>query len=935
MARPELLTACSYQLVAEYYGKFQKQGTKMTQIGTTARKGDFKLATSLAALVLAGLAAPAMAQPATAGAEESKEDATIIVTGTRRTDRTVAESAVPIDVFSADDFKAQPSPQLQNILKTLVPSFNQNRNLLGDASAFVRPPNLRGLPADQILVLINGKRMHRSALVQVTGDSLNAGSQGPDLSQISSPAVSRIEVLRDGAAAQYGSDAIAGVINIGLNRADSGYNLAARYGQTYRGDGEDLQLSANAGFKLGDGGFFNITGEFIDQKVFDRSVPRPEIAPLIAAGITPPRPTGNQLGQPSNRAYRMVWNAAVPVGDGDEVYLFGNYGWQRQANDFNYRRPIAVSAADIPLRTGTGTFGKSIGTPWYLDRIGTDAATGRPIYDAEGRTWSETTIFPNGFVPVFEASIEDMSIVGGYKGATEGGIKYDVSASYGRNMIRYFMNDTLNPSLGPQSPTDFYLGKAVQTEYNLNADFSYETDIGLYKPLFIAAGLEFRREAFEVGLGDRASWEPGIYGSQLVERNDLTRFNVTKAVGANGFPGFGPADVAEGGRNNYSAYLDFEAEAVEGLDLGLAARFDHFNDFGSTFNGKFSARWAINDAIALRGAASTGFRAPTPGQQFTQNTQTGFPQGSAVPVATQTARPDSVSAQYFGAQSLAPEKSVSFSGGFVLTPGGGFNVTADFYNIVVRDRIGITSSVTVTPADQTALLALGLATALDLGQVNYFTNGFRTRTQGFDVVVAHRADTSAGRFNTSLAVNYNRTKVTDRRSIALSTIRPTDTRVLSLIDNTRLGNIEGNNPRWRAVLSEAYTNGAFDVTARVNYFGGFSSFFAPVNPPAGSTPAQITAFRALYPAANPAGNVPEWGKNFGAEVSLDLEAGVTFAENYRLAVGVENLFNNYPDVETRNAYPSTGGQANGSLYPGSSPLGQAGGFWYVRATAKF
>jgi iron complex outermembrane receptor protein len=908
----------------------------MMRLNDKAQRVDLKLATSMVALVLASMAAPALAaadDQEAAAAEGSKEDTTIIVTGTRRTDRTVAESAVPIDVFSADDFKAQPSPQLQNILKTLVPSFNQNRNLLGDASAFVRPPNLRGLPADQILVLINGKRMHRSALVQVTGDSLNAGSQGPDLSQISSPAVSRIEVLRDGAAAQYGSDAIAGVINIGLNRSDSGYNLAARYGQTYRGDGEDLQLSANAGFKLGDGGFFNITGEFIDQNVFDRSVRRPEIAPLIAAGITPPRPTGNQLGQPSNRAYRVVWNAAVPVGDGDEVYMFGNYGWQRQSNDFNYRRPIAVSAQDIPLRPGTGTFSKSINSLWYLDRIGTDPVSGRAIFSETGRTFSETSIYPNGFVPVFEASIEDMSFVAGYKGSTEGGLKYDVTASFGRNQIRYFMYDTLNPSLGPTSPKDFYLGKVTQQEYNLNADFSYETDIGLYKPLFIAAGLEFRREAFAVGLGDRASWEPGIFGSQLVQRANGTTFNVTKPVGANGFPGFGPDSVAEGGRNNYSAYLDFEAEAVEGLDLGLAARYDYFNDFGSTFNGKFSARWAINDVIALRGAASTGFRAPTPGQQFTQNTQTNFPQGSPVPVAVQTARPDSLSATYFGSKSLAPEKSVSFSGGMVITPGGGFNVTIDAYNIVVRDRIGITSSVNLTLADQQALLAQGLSTALDLGQVNYFTNGFRTRTQGFDIVLSHRADTGVGRFNTSLAVNYNKTKVTDRKSIALSAVRPTDTRTLSLIDNTRLGNIEDSNPRWRAVLSENFTTGAFDFTARLNYFGKFTTYFAPI----GSVPAGVdpVAFRALYPAPNPALNVGEWGKTFPSQVSLDFEAGFTVAENYRLAVGVENLFNTYPPVETRNAYPSTGGQANGSIYPGSAPIGQAGGFWYVRATAKF
>ena len=304
-----------------------------------------------------------------------------------------------------------------------------------------------------------------------------------------------------------------------------------------------------------------------------------------------------------------------------------------------------------------------------------------------------------------------------------------------------------------------------------------------------------------------------------------------------------------------------------------------------------------------------------------------------MPVATQTARPDSISAQFFGARELKPEKSTSFSGGFVITPGSGFNLTFDAYNIVVKDRIGITSSVTVTGADQQALLALGLPTALDLGQVNYFTNGFRTRTRGFDIVLSHRMDTGIGRFNSSLAVNYNKTKVIDRRSIALSAIRPTDTRVLSLIDNTRKGNIEDSNPRWRAVLSTNYTSGAFDLTMRANYFGKFTSYFLPV----GSVPAGVdpVAFRARYPAPNAAAGIPEWGKTFGAEIGIDLEAGFTIAENYRLAVGVENLFNNYPDVETRNAYPSTGGQANGSLYPGSSPLGQAGGFWYVRATAKF
>ncbi len=892
---------------------------------------------SLAALAAASLMAlPSAAAAAqtveTAQAEPDDVGAQIIVTGTRRTDRTVAESPVPIDVFSADDIRVQASPQLQTILKNLVPSFNQNRNLLGDASAFVRPPNLRGLPADQILVLVNGKRMHRSALVQVTGGALNAGAQGADLSQISAPAIGRVEILRDGAAAQYGSDAIAGVINIGLSREDSGYTVNARYGQTYMGDGEDLQISANAGFKLGDGGFFNITGEFIDQRVWDRSAQRPEIAPLIAAGITPPRPTGNRLGQPENRAYRVVWNSEIPVGDGDAVYLFGNYGWQRQGNDFNYRRPIGVVAPDIPLRPGTGNLGKSIPTA-YLDRIGV-AADGRPLWDLNGSTYEASQTFPNGFVPFFEATNEDMSAVAGYKGTTGFDLNYDFSAAFGRNQIRYFMGDTLNPSLGPDSPNDFYLGKVVQNEYNLNADFSYETEVGFAKPLFFAGGLEFRREAFEVGIGDRASYVTGQYAVQLLATRNAAGtvtqlFNAngtprqsTQPVGANGFPGFGPDSAVEGGRNSYSIYGDVEATPVDGFDIGVAARYDYFNDFGSTFNGKLTLRYAPSDFIAIRGAASTGFRAPTPGQQFTQNVQTAFPGGSPVPVAVATARPDSTTAAYYGAQPLAPEKSVSFSGGIVITPGSGFNLTADYYNITVRDRIGITGQFVVTAADQAALFAAGVPTAFDLGRVNYFTNGFKTRTQGFDVVLTHRANTDAGNFNTSLAVNYNNTKVIDRRTINVQLVDRNVSQ--ALIDDVRRGNIEESLARWRAVLAETYTNGMFDFTGRLNYFGKFTTWFDTVGIPAG---ADAAAFRALYPAP--------FTKTFGSEVSFDAELGVTFAERHRFAVGVENLFNNYPDRETRNIYPSTGGAGNGSQYADSSPLGYMGGFWYVRAQVKF
>lgn len=927
----------------------------MTSSTKLHRAGELRLATSVLALLLAGMAAPAFAgqdQAATAAADD-KADATIVVTGTRRTDRTVLESAVPVDVFTADDFKAQPAPQLQTILQTLVPSFNQQRNLLGDASAFVRPPTLRGLPADQILVLINGKRMHRSALVQVAAGALNAGAQGADLSQIPGVALGRLEVLRDGAAAQYGSDAIAGVINLGLRR-DTGFEVTARYGQTYQGDGQDTQLTAFYGTKLGDdGGFFNITGEFIDQNIWDRSVARPSVAPLAAQGITTDLPTGNRLGGPENRAYRAVFNMELPAGD-TTFYAFGNYGWQRQGNDFNLRIPVSVTHAPIDGRPGTATTGRSV-NPVFLTGAGFNAS-GRQLWDVNGAQFNlnddpRFPTFRNGFVPFFEATNEDIGLVGGFKGA-EFGIKYDVSLMYGTNQIRYFMSDTVNASLGPATPTDFYMGKLVQREFNFNADFNTEAEIGFAKPLFIAWGVEVRREAYEVGLGDTASWITGPFASQQLVQCTLlatggvapcaapgasapTNVRITTALpGSNGFQGFGPPSVTEGGRNNYSAYVDFEATPVDGLDIGVAARYDYFNDFGNTFNGKISARYAFSDAIAIRGAASTGFRAPTPGQQFTQNLTTGFPFGSTVPLGVATVRADSEVGQFFLAEPLTPEKSTSFSGGFVVTPGGGFNITVDYYNIEVTDRIGITGNLNPNQANGTGLtatqflLAQGVAEAAELGAVRYFTNAFATRTQGFDVVIQHKASTDFGRFNTSLAVNYNNTKVTDRRVVAgtlangqsLSNFRP--------VDDVRVGNIELSNPNWRAVLSENYTNGMFDVTARANYFGQFTSFFDPITSGIGATPG-VTAAQAaaLYP-------VP-FSKQFGGQFSFDLEVGVTIQERFRVAVGAQNLFNTYPERETRNIFPQTGGAANGSIYPDTAPIGQMGGFWYLRASARF
>ena len=871
--------------------------TKTLQIKAVdrLRRGAISLPVlAFASLASAGIASAQTALPVQlAAADAAAETAdTIIVTGTRRTDRTVTESAVPVDVFTAQDLRVQASSDLKTVLKNLVPSFNQQRNALGDGSAFVRPPTLRGLPADQVLVLVNGKRMHRSALVQVVGGSLNRGSQGPDLSQIPTAALGRVEVLRDGAAALYGSDAIAGVINLGLKK-DEGFELNARYGQTYVGDGEDIQISGSAGFKLGEG-FLNITGEFIDQQIWSRSVQRPDALVLESLGFDLPQPVV-RYGQPKNRAYRLVWNAGIPVGDAGEVYVFGNYGYSDTLNDFNYRRPIAVTTTDIPGRPGSGSFGKSIATT-YLDRL----PNGN--WNANGRTFEASQFFPNGFTPQFASTNEDLSTVFGFKNETSAGFTYDVSASYGRNRIAYNMSNTLNPSLGPDSPTDFYLGRLEQREFNLNLDMAKPVEIGFASPLNIAGGLEFRRESYAVGIGEAASWTIGQYASQTVQRTDGTTFLSTKPIGSNGFPGYGPGSVVDAGRNSYSAYVDLETDIVESFTLGVAGRFDHFSDFGSTVNGKIAARWAIMDALAIRGNASTGFRAPTPGQSNTANVQTTFLAGNPLPVAQATVTPDSITGGYYGAEPLQPEKSVSFSGGIVLTPGSGFNLTADYYNITVRDRLGITGNFTVTAADRTALAALGVANASDLGIVTYFTNGFKTRTQGVDVVLSHNADTGIGKFASSLAVSYNKTKVLERK-----TIRSPSGAIIPVIDDVRLREIEGLLPQWRAVLGTNWTSGMFDITARGNFYDKFLSAGAP----------------------------PGGDKEFGAEFSMDLEVGITFAEKFRVAAGVENLFDNYPDRETRSIYPTSNSPSNGSIYPDGSPLGYMGGFWYVRGSARF
>ncbi|MGK6355194.1 TonB-dependent receptor plug domain-containing protein [Sphingomonas sp. DT-207] len=818
----------------------------------------------------------------------------VVVIGSRRTDRTVAESSVPIDVFSEEVLENQASGDMNQVLRNLMPSFNVGRFAISDGSTFVRPPTLRGLPPDEILVLVNGKRRHRSALVQLGGGSLASGAQGPDLAQIPTIAIDRIEVLRDGAAAQYGSDAIAGVINYNLKR-DPGFKAIARYGQYYEGDGENYQLAANAGVKLGDSGFLSVSGEYLNSAQTSRGGQR---FGAYALGVARPdllqgiRNPVQIFGDPEVEAYRFFANSAIEAGPG-EFYVFGNYGHADQAGDFNYRQSVTV-APPYPAGledcsrgacTRSGVFNTI-----YLDRLPNGT------YDANGGTFSYASLFPSGFTPRFMGTVTDYSAVGGYRGAFEMGLTYDLSVGWGRSQIDYFMNNTVNPSLGPDSPTEFFLGFLRQTEFNINLDFTMPITVAGDTPLTLAFGGERRVEAYTIGLGDEAGYAIGPYAFQQLSNGSVA----SQPIGANGFPGYGPDSVVHDSRESYALYVEADADATDALTLSFAARFEHFEDFGDTLIGKVTARYAFSDAIAIRGAASTGFRAPTPGQLFTTNVATQF-QGSQ-PIETATYPATNPAAAFFGAEALAPEESANLTAGMVLTPVDGLTLTADYYNIEVTDRIGLSGNFDITTtAQREALRGLGVANWASLGRVRFFTNAFDTRTQGVDLVATWVATTGFGRFSTSAAFNWNETKVTD--------FDP------SIISRERKGEIENLNPKWRGNITETFSSGGFGLVARANYYGPFTSYATTAN----------------------GGDL-----RVGSEWTFDLEASYEITENFKLSVGAENLFDNYPDLNIRalgapnsNWYPVTGATVSGSRYVDDSPFGWNGGFWYARLVTSF
>jgi iron complex outermembrane receptor protein len=876
---------------------------------------------ALAAAFLSGTAAAAAQTNPEASAQTASVVETapqeggsdIVILGTRRTDRTLADSASPVDVISSAELAAQPSANMLDTLKSIVPSFYVGQNSISDASTFVRSPSLRGLPADQVLVMINGKRYNRSALVQVYGGSdtgLGRGSQGADISAIPSLAIGSLQILREGATAQYGSDAIAGVLNYGLKEV-SGLEMVARYGEYYAGDGKSYQIAANAGVALGKIGFINVTGEYNDDGQTSRGAQRPSAANYAinnpgSASQLPNYPLPAQIwGSSPSHGYKFVVNSAIDVTSDSKLYFFGNFARSKADQSFNYRASVTSTAVDTDGVTRTQSANALFNNTFFLTACPTGSATcpaGGFVRD--GNTFRYSSLYPAGFTPRFVGVTKELYGTLGYKGEIAGGLKYDLSGSLSRNTLTLSMYDSLNASYGPQTQTSFTFGELIQEEADANLDLSYPLEVGLPSPLTIAGGAEFRKETYEQTVGDLQSYAAGPYSvaQQLYTQTapgvySFSGTSSAQGVGASGYAGTSPEAAGRYSQKSYGAYINVETDLTTALSVGAAGRYEHYDSFGGAVVGKFNAIYKFADAFSLRGTVGTGFHAPSPGQSNNAIITTAFVGGNAVQSGTYPV--STAIAQYFGADALKPEKSTNYGIGFILNPVNNLTLTVDGYSISVRNRIGITQNFIVSAADlaaQPALLAVGVN-----GQVNYFTNGFNTRTRGVDVVGTYRTTLDEAAVNLTLAYNYNKSIVTKYDP--------------QVIGPNQILDAEHLAPNHRVVFTTNWSLDGVSINVRENYYSWWLSAQDYVS------------------TSNPV------AQRFGGKFTTDLDVSYTFAKNYTLTLGAQNLLDERPDKLSSKStpiYPLTGGSSDGQVYArNGGPFGFNGGLYYARLRVKY
>ena len=831
-------------------------------------KNIWKINTIAAAIIAGGVVLPAAAET-TATLEE------VVVVGSRGAPRSVGDSPVPVDVISADELGRAGSNDLMMQLQSAVPSLNVHLQPISDAASMIRPANLRGLSSDSTLIMVNGKRRHRASVIAFQGGGVNDGSQGPDISVIPSIALKSVEVLRDGAAAQYGSDAVAGVINFVLNDSAEGGSLKVKQGQFSEGDGDTTVVMGNFGMPLTDAGFMNISFQMKENEATSRSLQRPDAQALIDAGNNSVTRPAQIWGAPIiDDDVTFFFNSGLDLGNGGEAYMFGNYSERDIDGGFYYRNPDGRG----------GVFTKGDGTRLIADVTGDMSGNcptaldpsdyaGRDAVIADPNCYILNQAAPGGYTPRFVGNITDSSFTMGRSGELAAGplagTSFDISGSVGRNEATFGLNNTFNPSMGPDSPRNFETGSYIQLAKTFNVDMSKE-----YGSTSVAYGYEWRETTFSVISGEESSWVAGPYATQ--------GFN----VGSHGFAGFSPDSAGAFSRRNYAVYGDVSNQVSDDLLVQGAIRYEDYSSGLDTTNYKLAFNYQLTDNLALRGSHSTGFRAPTQGQANVVNTQTTLVDGQLTQAQT-------LPGFKLGAEQLQPEESTSFAFGIVATLGE-VELTADWFNIEVDDRIALTSNAAPTDAQRAAMTAAGIPNAELIGEVNYFTNDFNTETSGLDIVATYGADLMGGSTDFSAAYNYTDTEVSDQGNVT---------------SDSKVKRLEEGLPNHRATFTMDQQWENVSAFVRANYFGEYYAVHA------------------------------DWfGTDSSSEMTVDMEMTYSFSDNFDLTLGAQNMF----DQDALRIDGSAGavaegvpGNVLGAIFYETSPYGIGGSYWYVKAGYNF
>ncbi len=821
----------------------------------------------------------------------------LVVIGSRRP-RSATKSVVPIDVVTSEDFVKQGGTDMTDLLRNVIPSYNVNSQPISDAGTVVRPPNLRGLAPDHALVLVNGKRRHRAAVIHWLGNGVADGAQGPDLTAIPAIALKRVEVLRDGASAQYGSDAIAGVLDFRLKDSHEGMAADVKVGSFQDGEGKFLGDGEmfTAAFNIGLGNentWANLSLEYGNTGETIRSVQRNDAAGLISAGNTEVANPAQIWGQPFVRDDLKIFaNYGATLGESVDFYGHANYADKETEGGFYFRNPHTRSGVfkgplidldgDGEAETPSLLVGDLDGVGQGGECAPVPIINNRPEQNAwlqvrdDPNCFSFLKMFPGGFTPRFGAFTTDESILMGIKGTGIGGQalgSWDLSMSYGRHEADYFIFNTVNASMGPATPTYFDPGSYVQSDVAVDLGVTYPVN----PQVFLAAGLEYRKETFEIVEGQIESY---IIGQPLASQGFQPA--------TNGFSGFSKVAAGRWSRPNIAVYAEGDIQPSDRASFSLALRQERFDELKTlsntppltsekynSSNYKAAFNIGLTENARVRGSYSTGFRAPTPGQQSAFNITTEFNFEKNDLVNNGTVPSTSRAAALKGAKPLVPEKSKNLSLGVVLDMGNA-SMTVDYFDIRVNDRLTVSQDFALTDPEREQLIKEGLTSAAGLQEFRFFTNDFNSKTQGIDVVFS--APVGLGVMN--IAYNYTGTKVTEHNP--------------EILDDLRLRELEENLPKQRGNLTITQTlTSRWDVLGRISYFGEWYD----------SEDDQV----------------------YSGKVLIDAETSVSF-DDYRskVAIGAQNILNTYPD-EHEKARDRTGNK-----YSQFSPFGFGGAFWYAK-----